>query len=235
MSLGRIPRSFISYLFAAVLVTSAVMAAVIVRTAPQQAPEIEGAVLATPLALPNFELRDHNGRSVHKVDLKGRWQLISYGYTQCPDICPTMLSSLAGFRQLLDQESKFADLQVLFYSIDPERDSVEKLANYVPWFDRRFLGLRADDAKQAAIFERSLGLQRYTANSDEPADGAALQNVGASGPQIAHGFRLYLLDDQARLRASLAPISARDGSKYYEAETLLHDYLALRTWFAKQG
>jgi len=232
MSRGPLPRYLIPSLLAAVLISSAFMANSILRTQFQQAPDVNGAVLAAPLALPSFELRNHRGELVNKADFFGRWQLISYGYTQCPDICPTMLSSLAGFQKLLDKEKQFKDLQVQFYSIDPEHDSIEKLANYVPWFDGRFIGLRADDPAQAAIFERSMGLQSYRMDEAE----LASVNVAAklSGPEIAHGFRLYLLDEQARLRASLAPISTRDGSKYYEAEALLKDYLALRQWFAKQ-
>ena len=232
MSRGRLPRYLIPSLLAGVLISSAFMANSILRTQFQQAPDVNGAVLATPLALPSFELRNHRGELVHKLDFLGRWQLISYGYTQCPDICPTMLSSLAGFLKLLDKEAQFDDLQVQFYSIDPEHDSIEKLANYVPWFDGRFIGLRADDPAQAAIFERSMGLQSYRNGEPELANGDVAAN--SNSPEIAHGFRLYLLDDQARLRASLAPISARDGSKYYEAEALLKDYLALRQWFANQ-
>ena len=81
-------------------------------------------------------------------------------------------------------------------------------------------------------------IQRKPRFLSEAWDEAELASVNVaaklSGPEIAHGFRLYLLDEQARLRASLAPISTRDGSKYYEAEALLKDYLALRQWFAKQ-
>ena len=233
MSRGPLSQNFFPFLLAGVLICSSLMAIFLLSAKPQQAPDINGAVLATPLALPAFELRDHQDNLIHTADLQGQWQLISYGYTQCPDICPTMLSSLAGFRKLLDQEKQFADLQILFYSIDPQRDSIEKLANYVPWFDARFIGLRADSPAQAAIFEHSLGLQSYTQGELTSAAGGDVANAAA--PQIAHGFRLYLLDDQARLRASLAPISARDGSKYYEAETLLNDYLALRKWFTKES
>ena len=187
-------------------------------------PEIEGAILAKPLALPDFTLRNHRGEEVDKSDLQSRWQLVSYGFTHCPDICPTLLAELAKFQQLLDSQSRFNDLQVLFYSVDPERDSIAQLAGYVPWFDPRFVGLRADTPAQAAEFEQGLGLRAY------------IQDDGESDNYlVAHGIRLYLLDDQARLRASLAPLSERDGSQHFEAASLLRDYLALRRWFAGQG
>ena len=120
----------------------------------------------------------------------------------------------------MDKQHRFQNLQVLFYTIDPGRDSAEQLANYVPWFDKRFVGLRADSAIQAERFEQSLGMQSFIS----PEEGGAYQ--------VAHGFRLYLLDDQGRLRASLAPSSDRDGRKYFEPQKLLHDYLALRRWIA---
>ncbi|MEX1669210.1 SCO family protein [Zhongshania guokunii] len=217
------------YLQLIVVVLSVVFAAIVLNIQHKQAPEINGAILAEPQALAAFELRNHRGELVHTADLKGEWQLVSYGYTQCPDICPTMLSSLAQFQKRLDKSGEYRDLRVLFYTIDPSRDTVDKLANYVPWFDARFIGLRAESADEALIFERSLGMSSFLATVDET-DGA-----GTAEYDVAHGFRLYLLDDQARLRAALAPISARDGSKHYDPESLFSDYIALREWFSQQG
>jgi protein SCO1/2 len=218
--------SKIRYFGLAFILVTALFAGLVLNTHYGQVPEIHGAILPTPQLLPEFELRDHRGELVHRADLNGSWQLVSYGYTQCPDICPTMMSSLAQFQKLLDKRQQYGDLQIIFYTIDPQRDSIYQLANYVPWFDRRFVGLRPDSAEQGGIFERSLGMSSVVSGAD---------SENADNYQVAHGFRLYLLDDQARFRAALAPITERDGSKHYDPAILLKEYLALRHWFSRQG
>lgn len=182
-------------------------------------PAIQGALLPTPKPLPDFRLTDHHGQPFTQHDLKGRWHLISYGFTHCPDICPTTLFELADFRRQLEKHGQYTDLQILFYTIDPERDTFTQLADYVPWFHDTFIGLRAGDPTQADLFQTSLGLTARVTPSNDPAE-----------YQVAHGMRLYLLDSQGQYRASLEPTRDRDGTQYYEPERLLADYLALRNW-----
>ncbi|GGX58498.1 SCO family protein [Saccharospirillum salsuginis] len=182
-------------------------------------PNIQGAILPTPKPLSAFRLTDHQGQPFTHTDLNGDWHLISYGFTHCPDICPTTLFELAEFRRQLEEHGRFTDLQVLFYTIDPIRDTRAKLADYVPWFHDTFIGLRANNQTQADAFQTNLGLTAQVSPSDDPAD-----------YDVAHGMRLYLIDSQGRYRASLEPTKDRDGSQYYEPERLLEDYLALRSW-----
>lgn len=191
-------------------------------------PNIQGAVLATPKPLPEVQLNDHNGKQITPQDFGNSWLLVSYGFTHCADICPTLLADLARFRKLLEQNPKYENLQIVFYTIDPQRDSEAQLAAYVPWFDTRFIGWRSPDPENAKRFEQSLGMSAFVQASEQIGE---LENK-PENYQVAHGFRLYLIDDKARLRASLAPSSERDGSKYYQPERLLKDYLALRRWSA---
>lgn len=97
----------------------------------------------------DFSLTDHNGKRRTLSDFKGKVVIAFFGYTQCPDVCPTTMAEMAG---VLKQLGPDADrVQVLFITIDPERDTQEFLAKYVPSFDPRFLGLRGDSAETAKV------------------------------------------------------------------------------------
>jgi len=103
-----------------------------------------------------FALTDHTGKPRTLADFKGKAVVVFFGYTQCPDVCPTTMAEMATVMQKL---GPLADqVQVLFITLDPERDTQELLANYVPAFDKRFIGLRgtpeqtAKTAKEFKVF-----------------------------------------------------------------------------------
>lgn len=92
----------------------------------------------------DFALPDHNGKLRTLADFKGKAVVVFFGYTQCPDVCPTTLAEMA---TVMQQLGPLADrVQVLFITVDPERDTREMLAKYVPSFDPRFIGLVGDKA-----------------------------------------------------------------------------------------
>lgn len=92
----------------------------------------------------DFALADHSGRARSLADFKGKAVVMFFGYTQCPDVCPTTMAEMAGVMQQL---GPLADkVQVLFVTLDPERDTAALLSKYVPAFDPRFLGLVGDQA-----------------------------------------------------------------------------------------
>ena len=103
-----------------------------------------------------FSLTDHTGKPRTLADFKGKAVVVFFGYTQCPDVCPTTMAEMASVMQKL---GPLADqVQVLFITLDPERDTQQLLANYVPAFDKRFIGLRgtpeqtAKTAKEFKVF-----------------------------------------------------------------------------------
>lgn len=99
-----------------------------------------GAVLLqTPRKFSNFELTDHLGQPFGLEQLKGQWSLIFFGFTHCPDICPTTMAASAKMYAALEDDAK-EQLQVVLISLDPERDTTEKLAEYVPYFSPDFVG-----------------------------------------------------------------------------------------------
>lgn len=90
----------------------------------------------------DFSLTDHTGKQRSLSDFKGKAVVVFFGFTHCPDVCPTTLAELAAVTQQLGPQAE--KVQVLFVSVDPERDTPALLAKYVPSFDPRFLGLVGD-------------------------------------------------------------------------------------------
>ena len=103
--------------------------------------QINGAiVLDKPRIFSDFELEDHRGELFNNERFQGVWSIVFFGFTHCPDICPTTLAMLNDtYSKLKDSEKE--RLQVVMISLDPERDTVEKLAEYVPYFNETFVGV----------------------------------------------------------------------------------------------
>jgi protein SCO1/2 len=118
-----------------------VLALIGCRPAPQsptfQATDITGAAFAR-----DFRLTDHNGQVRTLADFRGKVVAIFFGYTHCPDVCPTTLSDFAAALQQLGPEAD--KVQVIFVTVDPERDTPDLLKQYVPAFSPRFLGMVTD-------------------------------------------------------------------------------------------
>lgn len=96
-----------------------------------------------------FSLTDHHGKPRTLADFKGKAVVVFFGYTQCPDVCPTTMAEMAAVMQALGPQAD--KVQVIFVTVDPERDTQELLSKYVPAFDPRFLGMYGDAAATAAM------------------------------------------------------------------------------------
>ncbi|WP_395405832.1 SCO family protein [Pseudoduganella sp. UC29_106] len=95
-----------------------------------------------------FALNDHTGKPVTLDSYKGKVVVLFFGFTQCPDVCPTTMAEMAGVMKELGPQAD--QVQVLFATLDPERDTKELLAQYVPSFDKRFVGLYGTPEQIAA-------------------------------------------------------------------------------------
>ncbi|CRL09533.1 SCO1/SenC [Phaeobacter italicus] len=104
-----------------------------------------------PPFLADFELTDHRGMVQTDEDFAGRWMLVFFGFTNCPDVCPTTLSEVAAVMEGLGDEA--AMVQPIFITIDPERDTPTALAEYVPLFDAGIIGLTGTPEQIAATSE----------------------------------------------------------------------------------
>jgi protein SCO1/2 len=134
----------------------------------------------------DFALTDHNGKQRTLADFRGKAVVVFFGYTQCPDVCPTTLAALA---ETMKQLGPDADrVQVLFVTVDPERDTRQLLAQYVPAFDPRFLGLFGDaDATARVAKEFKIVYQKQAGSSP-------------GSYTMDHSAGTYVFDPQGRLR-----------------------------------
>ena len=140
----------------------------------------------------DFRLTDHNGKARTLADFRGKAVLLFFGYTHCPDVCTTTLADLAQVMKLLGSDAD--RVQVLFVTIDPERDKPEMLKQYVPVFDPSFLGLYGD----ASATEQA-AKAFFVAYQKRPT---------SSGYNMDHSVGVYLLDPKGRVRLH-APLAQR--------------------------
>ncbi len=110
-------------------------------------------ILPTPREIAPFQLTRHDGEPFTVADLEGQWSFLFFGFTNCPDVCPTAMSVLAqADRQLAEQDpAARAEFQGVLVSVDPERDDQAALADYVAAFSPDFVGVRGDRAATAAL------------------------------------------------------------------------------------
>ncbi len=133
-----------------------------------------------------FALRDQRGEIFQLEDLDGRPAMLFFGYTYCPDICPVTLSKMAAVYRLLDIEP--TDLQTIFITVDPERDTQEKLAEYLAYFQIGALGLTGTPDEIDAVVRQYGGY--YTLNKQE----------GSPDYFADHSTYTYLIDPQGQVR-----------------------------------
>ncbi len=134
----------------------------------------------------DFALTDHTGHKRSLADYKGKVVAVFFGYTQCPDVCPTTMAEMAQVKKLLGADGD--KLQVLFITVDPERDTQEILASFVPAFDPGFVGLRGDKAQTEQV-EKDY---KIVAQKVPGKDGKSYT--------IDHTAGTYLFDQQGRAR-----------------------------------
>ena len=147
-----------------------------------------------PKPLTAFTLTDHQNRVFDLASLKGKWSFLFFGFTHCPDVCPTTLAVLARARNNIAKSTVGADaIQFIFISVDPNRDTAGKLKQYVDYFDTTFLGVTGDNA-QIANLAGQLGAAYQVAITPD------VENY-----PVYHTTAVFLLDPQARYHAIFTP------------------------------
>ena len=114
-------------------------------------------------ALPDFELVDHHGQVMDRTTLSGKWNLMFFGYTHCPDICPASLQTMSDMVNAIEDPDVVKAVRIYFISVDPARDDPETLASYVTYFNPGFIGATAALEKLTPL-TRSLGIAHDVRN-----------------------------------------------------------------------
>jgi protein SCO1/2 len=134
-----------------------------------------------------FSLTDHTGKPRTLQDFRGKLVVVFFGYTQCPDVCPTTMAKMATVMKELGPSSK--DVQVLFITLDPERDTQELLNAYVPAFHPSFIGLRGDAEATARTAKEFKVFYSKTPSGDDP-----------KNYTVDHMTGSYVFDREGRVR-----------------------------------
>jgi protein SCO1/2 len=158
--------------------------------APAPAPEFHGTDITGAEFGKQIAMNDFNGRPVTLESFRGKWVVLLFGYTHCPDVCPTTLSDLASALKLMPAD-EVKQVQVLFVTVDPERDTADMLKNYVPYFDPSFLGLIGTPEQVAQAAKEFRVVYRKH------------QEAGTSEYLVDHSAGSYVLDGHGRMRLFL--------------------------------
>jgi protein SCO1/2 len=150
-----------------------------------------GTYLAPSRSIGDFSLIDQRGRTFTSAALRGRWSLMFFGYTNCPDFCPTTLTMLAAMQKRLRTARAPVLPQVIFVSVDAKRDTPAQLAKYVPYFDPQFIGLTAADQPAIESIAKQLGV------------GVIIRPAADGNYTVDHSSAIFVLDPAGRLAAIL--------------------------------
>lgn len=153
-------------------------------------------LMSPPRELPAFSLRQSDGTALANGELKGHWTLVYLGFTHCPDVCPTTLAELAHAQKQWESLPETLRPRLLFVSVDPDRDTPDRVGEYAHAFHRDTLAATAD-VPTLERFARSLSLvfAKVDAAPGAPADAYA----------VDHSATLVALDPQARMAAIIQP------------------------------
>jgi protein SCO1 len=178
------------YLLVGLMALAAALAGYMVsRQLAHPVPQLEsGTALPQPRKLQPFSLTDQQGRAFGNAELAGRRSLVFFGFTHCPDICPTTLALMAQ----LKRTPALASMQMIFVTVDPKRDDAAAMRAYVDAFGGNMVGLRGEDAALDP-FLRNLGALR------------AIQPLAGSDYSVDHSATLFYLDAQGALSAVFTP------------------------------
>jgi len=180
----------LSWLLVAIAALCAALAGFwLARELDSSAPQLaSGTWLAQPRTVADFQLTDHLGRPFTAHELQGKPSLVFFGFTHCPDVCPTTLVKLA----LVKKAAAIAGLQVLFVTVDPQRDTPTAVGMYVHAFDPDFIGLTGDPK----------AIEKMTA-----AFGVAALRVDLPGGDYTmdHSAAVFLVDASARIVGIFTP------------------------------
>jgi len=170
------------------------------NTVVQPPEEIEDYLFWQAKDLTDFKLTGANSKILALNDLKGKWSFIFFGYTHCPDVCPLTMGVLGqAFRLLEKDPAASQEIQGIFISVDPKRDTPELLKEYVAYFNNKFTGVTGDTAQLDALARQMSAL--YTIHPKEP------EKPGDTY-LVSHNSTIFLVDPQGRLYGRFPPPQA---------------------------
>ena len=152
---------------------------------------ITGKILVRPMEIDNFELIDQNNEAFNKKSLEGAWTVLFFGYTNCPDVCPTTIYKLAEIKNGIKEDLPSANFNTVLVTLDPDRDSAERLDEYIGYFDETMLGVTGT-YENIQSFTSSLSVFYQRINKEE-------------GYDFNHTASIFVFDKDGSLFATMSP------------------------------
>ena len=152
---------------------------------------ITGKILVRPMEIDNFELIDQNNEVFNKKSLEGGWTVLFFGYTNCPDVCPTTIYKLAEIKNGIKEDLPSANFNTVLVTLDPDRDSTERLDEYMGYFDETMLGVTGT-YENIQSFTSSLSVFYQRINKEE-------------GYDFNHTASIFVFDKDGSLFATMSP------------------------------
>ena len=152
---------------------------------------ITGKILVRPMEIDNFELIDQNNEVFNKKSLEGGWTVLFFGYTNCPDVCPTTIYKLAEIKNGIKEDLPSANFNTVLVTLDPDRDSTERLDEYIGYFDETMLGVTGT-YENIQSFTSSLSVFYQRINKEE-------------GYDFNHTASIFVFDKDGSLFATMSP------------------------------
>jgi protein SCO1 len=177
-----------------------------VAAAGAAAPALKAGVFEPPRQAPDFSLEGSDGSALSMSRFKGKVVLLGFGFTYCPSVCPTTLATLAQAHRKLGAAA--ADVQVVYITVDPERDNAARMKEYLAAFDPSFLGATGAADRLAAV------RKDYGVSAEKKGQG--------KNYQVAHSSFTYLIDRRGRLRA-LMPYGQGPDDYVHDLRILLNE------------
>ena len=147
--------------------------------------------------LTDFKLKGADNKTLGLNDLKGKWSFIFFGYTHCPDVCPLTMGVLGqAFKLLEKNQAVFPEIQGIFVSVDPKRDTPESLKEYVSFFNAKFIGVTGSTA-ELDDFSRQMSAL-YTIHPKEP-------DKSGDNYLVSHNATVFLVNPQGKLHGRFPP------------------------------
>lgn len=154
--------------------------------------QLRGGQLNTPRQAPDFTLTDQAGRPFELSAQRGKVVLLFFGFTTCPDICPTTLADIAAARRELGADAE--RLEVAMITVDPATDTAEQLATYMAKFDPTFIGLRGSADELGRVYKA------YGVTAIQPDSHATHEAHGPGDDDVIHSEYIYVIDTAGRWR-----------------------------------
>ena len=152
---------------------------------------VTGKILTRPMEIDNFELIDQNNEVFNKKSLVGSWTVLFFGYTNCPDVCPTTIYKLAEIKNGIKEDLPSANFNTVLVTLDPDRDSSERLDEYIGYFDETMLGVTGT-YENIQSFTSSLSVFYQRINKEE-------------GYDFNHTASIFVFDKDGSLFATMSP------------------------------